>query len=723
MMKNFITKSINNKIVVTIICLISIISFLNYWGIRGVLRDNLLLGHVNQLTNVIREIRMNLYDHFSEYEIKQMEGIEDKINNQLILESNKEFNNILSTLKRENKIRMIHDIKKTWDQYTKGVVQLYPQSKKLNKLNCVMEENKKFRPIFEETLKQLKEFSIPYVIHSETELTARIIKVLVLSLWVGLSLAVYFYTILNIQIVKRIDVLVDATRKMVQGDFTNQIPITKYDEISELTTSFNVLNNKIKDQIEIITENNINLEIKVKERTRELETILDNVSSAFLLINNSGMILPGFTASCNKLFGINLKHDTNICDYLQLNSRSTQTFLCMVDQVFDDLLPQSVSLDQIPKHYTINDKILELVPSAIRNSQNQVISILFTVNDITQLRHTERENDINRLLIKIIKNKFSFETFIKETKNLLDASYNSMPTLQRNLHTIKGNMGLYGLTDMAQIVDELEETILKNKTFDATQIKRIEKMLQSFLIEHYDIIQVEWDTKSLEKYVISQEELVNSEQLLSKVNSLEIMKKRITQTFLLFRSRPVKELLGPINEVVTRLASVERKKIIFKIINGHIKVIPELFTSIISNLMHLIRNAIVHGIERNRKNKSAKGEISLTFFEFAQGWQIKISDDGQGIDPLQIKKVAIEKNLYPKGKVEPLSEQDIINLIFLPGLTTMTKSTVIAGKGIGMDSVKMAIEQLNGNIKIATAVGSGTTFTINIPRPAYLVMD
>lgn len=722
-MKNFITKSINNKIILTIICLISIISFLNYWGIRGVLRDNLLLGHVNQLTNIIRETRMNLYDHFSEYEIKEMQMLEEKINNQLILESKHEFKNILDTLKSENKKKAIEETQKIWNKYLSGIQRLFEPSRKLNKLNAVMEENKKLKTLFIEALKGLKDFSAPYVIHSQAELTNRIIKVLVLSLWVGLSLAVYFYTILNIQIVKRIDVILEATRRMVQGDFSQQIPVSKCDEITELTNSYNVLSNKVKEQINIITENNMNLELKVKERTRELETILDNVSSAFLLIDQNGLILSGFTASCEKLFGQQIHAQKSLCDYLKLNNRSAQTFMCMVDQVFDDLLPEEVSLDQIPKNYQINDRIIELDPSAIRNIQGEVISILFTVNDITQLRHTEKENDLNRLLIKIIKNKFSFETFVKETKHLLDKSQASLPEAQRNLHTIKGNLGLYGLTDLAQLVDEIEESILKTNAFDVKNILIIEKSIKSFLQDHYDVIGVDYEASLSEKFTISEEELSSSRQQLLEINDLNILKKRINQVFIQFRSRAVKELMGPVSEIVSRLATLERKKIIFKIINGHIKVLPELFTPVISNMMHLVRNSIVHGIERNRKNKSPKGEISLTFFESPKGWRIQVADDGMGIDPIEIKKIAIQKGLYPTNRIEGLSNQEIIELIFLPGLTTLSKSTILAGKGVGMDSVKMAIERLNGNVKIASTVGQGTTFTMDIPRPQSMIIE
>ncbi len=134
-------------------------------------------------------------------------------------------------------------------------------------------------------------------------------------------------------------------------------------------------------------------------------------------------------------------------------------------------------------------------------------------------------------------------------------------------------------------------------------------------------------------------------------------------------------------------------------------------------LVHMVRNAIDHGIEpaetRTQAGKNPGGRVELRAFHQAGNIVIEMEDDGKGLDKDRILKKAVEQGLVEPG--QELSEDDAFRLIFHPGLSTAEKVTSISGRGVGMDVVKKNIELLRGRIEIRSTQGKGTTFTIRLP--------
>ena len=140
-------------------------------------------------------------------------------------------------------------------------------------------------------------------------------------------------------------------------------------------------------------------------------------------------------------------------------------------------------------------------------------------------------------------------------------------------------------------------------------------------------------------------------------------------------------------------------------------------------LMHLIRNSVDHGIEspeeRRASGKPDLGTITLDAYHDGNHIAIVIADDGAGLDLDKIRKIAVSKGLI--GEREELSESEIANLIFLPGFSTADKVTDISGRGVGMDVVKKALNNLGGMVDITTRKGKGTTFTIRLPLTLAII--
>ena len=185
------------------------------------------------------------------------------------------------------------------------------------------------------------------------------------------------------------------------------------------------------------------------------------------------------------------------------------------------------------------------------------------------------------------------------------------------------------------------------------------------------------------------------------------------------RMVPLENIFKKFPRMVRDLAQRSQKKIEF-IVNGEE---TELDRSVIQEigdpLIHLLRNAVDHGIEspeeRERLGKPPVGTIKLSASHREGRIVIAVEDDGRGIDASKIKQSALTKGIITEDLAAHLSENDLINLIFVPGFSTSEEVNEISGRGVGMDVVKRNIEKVSGTIEIETRVGKGSTFYITLP--------
>jgi two-component system, chemotaxis family, sensor kinase CheA len=136
-------------------------------------------------------------------------------------------------------------------------------------------------------------------------------------------------------------------------------------------------------------------------------------------------------------------------------------------------------------------------------------------------------------------------------------------------------------------------------------------------------------------------------------------------------------------------------------------------------LVHLVRNAVDHGIETSEQRRSAgKSEtatISIGASRTGDRFLIEVTDDGRGIDPAAVRRKASEKQLVPADELAALTDERVIDLVFAPGFSTADEVSDISGRGIGMDVVRTVVEQIGGRVSLASRVGAGTTVRLDLP--------
>ncbi len=182
----------------------------------------------------------------------------------------------------------------------------------------------------------------------------------------------------------------------------------------------------------------------------------------------------------------------------------------------------------------------------------------------------------------------------------------------------------------------------------------------------------------------------------------------------------------PLGQVFDKLARIVRQisrehdKQVNLVITGAETEIDKLIVEELSDpLMHMIRNAIDHGIEdrdeRMRVGKPPVGTIALNAFQKGNHVVIEVEDDGQGMDPAVILAAALRRGVVGEAEAREMGTKEVLSLVFQPGFTTREEATSLSGRGVGMDIVRTNIANLGGVVDISSEVGIGTKMTITLP--------
>jgi two-component system chemotaxis sensor kinase CheA len=249
---------------------------------------------------------------------------------------------------------------------------------------------------------------------------------------------------------------------------------------------------------------------------------------------------------------------------------------------------------------------------------------------------------------------------------------------------------------------------------------------------------VKVDTVKLDALVDMAGELVIAESLVRHDEDLSANKSQRFQRKLAQLTRITAELqkaamamrLVPVGPVFRRMARLVRdlargfgKRVDMEALGGEIELDRTIVEELADPLMHMVRNALDHGIEtpQEREERGKPATARLVLRAHHQGGQvvIEIADDGRGLDRARIQAKAIERGLISSG--EGLSDTEVYNLIFQPGFTTAAQVTNVSGRGVGMDVVRRHVEKLRGRIEIRSTPGQGTSFLVKVPLTLAII--
>ncbi|MCX7761215.1 MAG: chemotaxis protein CheA [Candidatus Kryptonium sp.] len=214
-------------------------------------------------------------------------------------------------------------------------------------------------------------------------------------------------------------------------------------------------------------------------------------------------------------------------------------------------------------------------------------------------------------------------------------------------------------------------------------------------------------------------------ELIDTVSQVEYLVSELQTVVMRARMLPIAKVFSKFPRMVRDLAKEMNKEVDLLIYGEDTEVDKSVIEYIHDPLVHIIRNAIDHGIEpkeeRIKVGKPERGKIILKAEHEGNYIVITVEDDGRGIDPNKIRKKAIEKNLITEQEANSISDKDILNFIFIPGFSTASKVTNVSGRGVGLDVVKANITKLNGIIDVQSTPGIGTKFILKLPLTLAII--
>lgn len=185
------------------------------------------------------------------------------------------------------------------------------------------------------------------------------------------------------------------------------------------------------------------------------------------------------------------------------------------------------------------------------------------------------------------------------------------------------------------------------------------------------------------------------------------------------RMTPFETVTGGFQRLVRDLARDMNKPVNLDIEGAHVEIDKAVLDELKDPVMHILRNAVDHGIEeaviREMRGKPILGQVKIAVQQRGSEIVIIISDDGKGIDPAQVRRSIISNGLMSDADAAALSDDDVRGYIFYSGLSTNSEITAISGRGMGMDIVRDRVESLRGRVSVQSAIGQGTTVTLSVP--------
>jgi len=469
------------------------------------------------------------------------------------------------------------------------------------------------------------------------------------------------------------------------------------------------------------------LEVQRKQYRKKLETaknetdnILKNVEEGLFLIDKNFKIASQHSTELKNILGENRLANRNFLKMLK--KKIEPEVITLVEDYLDMLFDMKYTFDLIKElnpcveiKTIITDDIKYLTFNFKRIVNNhKVEQLIVTVDDVTKeielarsLQEEKEESKRNLewlLLILNVEphmldefvNSYEYELVVlkKAAKNLNNASkIVELNTISRSIHSIKGNASLLEISFLVDVMHRIEDSMLtyKNK-------KRLSLVDIKAIKDHVNFIQKMYN------------ELIKLIEQIKGINKkLGNGKKYDPQAF-------VKSL----KRLALSMAKEYDKEAEFDYSEFSADLIPENHRLLVRDaLVQLVRNAMRHGIEsketRKKFGKEAVGHIKISGFAQDKDYLLILEDDGQGIDNVKVAKALTLSGECTAEEVEKMNEQQLIESIFIPGVSTATDTDKNAGRGMGMDIIRKKIEKIGGSISMMTKPGRFTKFIVTIP--------
>jgi signal transduction histidine kinase len=455
------------------------------------------------------------------------------------------------------------------------------------------------------------------------------------------------------------------------------------------------------------------LKRRVEDKT---QLIMSGLPMGILLIDAESFVQSGYSKHCHDLLGPYRLAGRRLADVLRASPADRARIETALEQLFDDVLPDEVSLAMLPRRLPVGSRLVGLQASVLRET-GHIAWVLVTLTDDTEVARLEAETAELHALTRILKNRESFLRFLAETREALaTAGLVDQAHARRVVHTLKGGAGLFEMTEVVAVAQRIED----GPSIGPDHVAALGAVVRGFVERHADALGTSWDRATDELHHIDEVELGRFERRLPSSGGTEPADVVAKELVSRLRMRTIRALIGPIEDRVGVLAGRLGKSLRCEVSGDDTLVVPAKVSPLLFTLSHCLRNAVDHGIEdpetRVSAGKAEEGSLQIAFEHAGEGGlRIHIRDDGRGIDGARLVEKAVAKGVLAASDAEKLSEDERLRLVFADGLSTADTVSEISGRGVGMGAMAEAARSLGGDLHLRSQRGQGTTLEIWLP--------
>ena len=470
-------------------------------------------------------------------------------------------------------------------------------------------------------------------------------------------------------------------------------------------------------------DNVIELEKKVSERTialasrnQDMRMLLDSVEQGFFCVDRLGVISEERSAAVDRLLSEPAQGMTFAELLAEHDSKAADLFDIGLEEVFDGFMPIELTLDQLPSRCRANERTLSIAYNPI-HTDDQLTGLAVVVSDISaevqreELEHQNRE--MMEMTSRIASDKTGFLEFLRESDGIIDGlkreCRDDLITIKRSVHTLKGNASIFGLNRISLVCQEIEDLIAEEQSVpDDVAWTRL---FGCWASTRGNVRRLLGDERV--RIMLDDDEYFAVLQDILKKNNNDKLACRVAS----WRLEPTQNRLERVAKQAKQLSkSLGKGDIDIELVGGHLRTDPNHWSGFWSAFVHVVRNAVDHGLEspedRRLKDKSEFGTLTVKTELKDDEYAISIVDDGSGIDWDRIREIAQDQEL-------PSSTHDeLVDLLFRDGITTKRVASQYSGRGVGMAAIKQACAELGGRVEVSSETDGGSEFRFVFPASA-----
>lgn len=555
-----------------------------------------------------------------------------------------------------------------------------------------------------------------------------------------------------------ISALVGAAERMTRGDHASPITVEADDEIGSLAEH-------IERARAEVHRHTVDLQSLIDEKMREVNDILENIDQGLFTVDLNGSISEARSSRTDSLFNVSDASGMHLAELLRFDPEQRKTLKLWLKLAFGKHARRWQKMAKLAPVHAVelpgddgSSRYITLDYEPVNGPDGRLAKIMVLATDRTEQRRGEQELDEQRRehehevqTILAIADATSEEVALfvdtarattlyvmGEVRHCHTGSGSNADCtdraakVMRKLHTLKGAAGTLGFEDIAADAHQVEDLIQHIQSLGPLErdehLLACETLLERLFGKIRDLAEKHARVYGDAEHVAAKvpRELIGD--ITERVGRLDTASMTTEMRGLVDACRtlswkPLGQLCRRYGMAVNRAARITGKDASLDPLDGDAFMPPDLFVGLDDIILHLVNNAVAHGIESTDERLAAgkgPGRVMLGVHLTDSAVTVTVADDGRGIDPEAIRRRARELELRSEESLAAMSDRDVRRLVFEPGFSTAAQVDELAGRGVGMDVVRERVTSFGGNITIDSEPGMGTAFEITLPRDTVL---